>query len=307
MERMRFEEFKKAVVEGIKEWLPETFKAANVNLHVVTKNNDVKLTGLTITSKESNIAPTIYLEGFYETYQNGADMSEVLRKIADLRMQHDVPNDFDASVITEFERCKDKILPRLVGSKWNSQVLEARPHIIIEDLATVFCIDLGANEDGTMSVPIHNDLARSWGVTAEELYELAITNLENLDNASFKSINQVMMEMMGGGLDMDEDMLSDMMPPEDMMYVLTTKDKVNGACMLLNKKVMEKVVEKVGSDFFILPSSVHECLVVPAQDNMDISYLENMVQEVNASEVSEQERLSDRVYRYSLENGIELA
>ena len=105
---------------------------------------------------------------------------------------------------------------------------------------------------------------------------------------------------------MAERMCEEMMRPEDRMYILTNIYKVNGASMLLDSDMMQKVMEEVGSDFFILPSSSHEVLIVPADSGMQSSDLEMMVREVNDTEVSDTEILSYHVYRYSMENGIQI-
>ena len=195
-EKMRFEEFKVAVVDGIREWLPEQFATAHVSLQVVTKNNDLQLTGLTIQSVGSNVSPTIYLESFYEKYQEGIEMPDILRRIAEVRMEYEVEGDFEVSQITDFDNCKDKILPRLIGAEWNQTLLGKRPHIIIEDLAVTFYIDLGKHNDGSMSVPIHNDLMNTWGVTTDDLFEIAVKNLSDSKAGTFRSINEVMASMM---------------------------------------------------------------------------------------------------------------
>ena len=99
------------------------------------------------------------------------------------------------------------------------------------------------------------------------------------------------------------------MPPaidEEQMYVLSNSIKVNGASAVLDAKMMEDIAEKVG-DFYILPSSIHELLVVPVKSGMDVESLENMVCEVNATQVQLEERLSDHVYTYSLEEGLKIA
>lgn len=309
-----FEEFKVAVVDGIREWLPEQFATAHVSIQVVTKNNDLKLTGLTIQSVGSNIAPTIYLEGFYEKYQEGTEMPEILRLIAEVRVKHEIEGGFDASQITDFDKCQDKILPRLVGAEWNKELLEKRPHVIIEDLAVTFCIDLGANEEGTMSVPIHNDLMNSWGVTVETLYELAVKNLSGSKVGTFRSMNEVMAAMMlpnlieeYGDEETAEQMLEMMMPPEDKIFVLSNRSGINGASILLDKEMMQTVIDRVGSDFYILPSSLHEVLVVPADEGMNPADLVSMVVEVNQTTVETSDRLSNQIYTYSVDEGIKLA
>ena len=310
-----FEEFKVAVIDGIRDWLPEQFATAHVSLQTVTKNNDLKLTGLTIQSVGSNIAPTIYLEGFYEKYQEGVEMPEILRRIADVRMEHEVEGDFDASQITDFTRCQDKILPRIIGAEWNQELLEKRPHVLIEDLAVTFCIDLGTHADGSMSVPIHNELMNGWGVTADDLYEIAVKNLTDSNVGTFRSMNEVMLEMMlpniiaecDGDEEAARETLDMMMPPEDRMYVLCNKDKIYGASVLLDQKLMQSVIDRIGNEFYILPSSVHECLVVPASQDMEPSDLVAMVREVNSTTVSNEDRLSNNIYTYSIEEGLKLA
>ena len=309
-----FEEFKVAVVDGIREWLPEQFKTAHVSIQVITKNNDLKLTGLTIQSVESNIAPTIYLEDFYKKYQEGTEMPEILRLIAEVRVEHEIEGGFDASQITDFDKCQDKILPRLVGAEWNKDLLEKRPHVIIEDLAVTFYIDLGANEEGSMSVQIHNDLMNSWGVTVETLYELAVKNLSGSKVGTFRTINEVMAEIMlpnlieeYGDKETAEQMLKMMMPPEDKMFVLSNRSGINGASILLDKQMMQTVIDRVGSDFYILPSSIHEVLVVPADVGMNPADLVAMVVEVNQTTVETSERLSNQIYTYSVDEGIKLA
>ena len=150
----------------------------------------------------------------------------------------------------------------------------------------------------------------SWGVTQEELHDIAISNLESLSPSTFKSMNEVMAEMMlpqmieecGGDRDMAEAMLSAMMPPEEKMYVISNEEKLNGAAALLDDKLMDSIREKIGDDFFILPSSIHECLVVPADAGMELRDLENMVKEVNETQVAPQDRLSDHVYQYDADS-----
>lgn len=315
MKKMQFDEFCNLVVERVKEFLPEHFEKASVSLQVVTKNNDLQLTGLTIQSVGSNVSPTIYLESFYEKYQEGIEMPDILRRIAEVRMEYEVEGDFEVSQITDFDNCKDKILPRLIGAEWNQTLLEKRPHIIIEDLAVTFYIDLGKHNDGSMSVPIHNDLMNTWAVTADYLYELAVSNLTAANVGTFASMNEVMAEMMmpkmieecGGDREAAEQMLEMMMPPEDKMFVLSNKSKVNGASILLDKQMMQSVIDRVGSDFYILPSSIHECLVVPASQDMEPDDLVAMVREVNSTTVSNEDRLSNSIYTYSIEEGIKLA
>ena len=303
-EKMMFDEFKNEVVGKIREFLPESFAAAEVSLQVVRKNNDLQLTGLTIRSTDNNICPTIYLEKFYEEYEAGADMSEVLAKIAEVRMKHDVAEQFNVAQITDFEQIKGKLVPRLVNAEMNFELLETRPHMLIEDLAVTYCALLDQSFDGTASVAVTNDLMKLWDTSVEELHKIAVANLSELLPSTFKGMTEVMSEMMG--MSTEEMEMMGMTPEDEQMFVLSNSIKVNGASAVLDTKMMEEIAEKVG-DFFILPSSVHELLIVPVRSGMDVDSLESMVREVNATQVQLEERLSDHVYTYSLEEGLKIA
>ena len=128
MNKMKFDEFKDAVVSKIREFLPETFANADVRLNVVTKNNDMRLTGLTITAGGSNVSPTIYLESFFDAYEKGEDINTILKKIADTRVSHEFKDNFDTGEITDFSRCRERIIPRLIGKAWNERLLQERPY-----------------------------------------------------------------------------------------------------------------------------------------------------------------------------------
>ena len=111
-----------------------------------------------------------------------------------------------------------------------------------------------------------------------------------------------MPDMMNSGMSEEEarKAVESMVPPatDDMLYVLSNEARLHGAAAILNKKIMDDITDKLGKDFFILPSSIHEVLIVPKNDRTDLKDLESMVRDVNASHVSPGERLSDHVYAY---------
>ena len=313
MSKLTFDEFKETVKNEVKEFLPENFHTTDIKLKVFEKNNNVKLTGLIIESA-CNMSPTIYIDNFYKKYQDGTDINIILQEIAKIRMEYDVTDDFDVTTVTDFNKCRNKIMPRLIGAEENSEILKVRPHIRIEDLAVTFCIDLGENKDGLMSVPVQFELMETWNVTADQLYEIALENLTKADIGVFTPMREILFAGMLSELkeicDGDEEEARrklDQMIPDNNLWVLTNKRRVNGANMLLDRSVMEDVIKEVGTDFFILPSSIHECIILPTDSGMDSQQLEAMVCEVNETQVEKEERLSNSVYRYTLENGITLA
>ena len=297
---MDFEEFKASVTEQIKDYLPEKYADANVTIQDVTKNNDMQLSGLMIKTEDTNIAPNIYLENFFEQYQDGRDMADILQNIADVRVQHEMNQDFDVSKLTDIDQVKDHIICKLVNAEMNAEYLADKPHTIVEDLAVVYAVDLGGSEAGKMSAPITNKLMEQYGLNTQELHDIAIHNLAK-SQIEFKTMRDVLVDMMFPDGIQDGDPRAFMLPPEEenpSMYVLSNADKLNGAAALLDSKTMEDISEKLGGDFIVLPSSIHECIVLPVNEGMDRHTLEAMVQDVNAGQVAPEERLSDHVYMY---------
>ena len=303
---MRFSEFTTEVVNKIKEFLPESFANASVELQTVTKNNDLKLTGLSIRCADNNICPTIYLEHFYDKYEDGEEMSDILSDIADLRVRNEMKEGFDVEQITNFERVKESIVPRLVGTEWNASLLEQRPHKLIADLAITYHVMIKQDLDGTASAPITYQLMNGWGIDEDTLYEIAMNNLAMLGQSSFRSITSVLREMMPIDIDLDEaDLLAEeMFPSDEFMYVLSNEQKLYGATALLDKEIMKVVVDKFGTDFYILPSSVHEVIIIKANSDMNPAQLSEMIESVNFGQVAPDERLGSHPYQYTLESGL---
>ena len=293
MQGLSFEEFAKKVQEEIKSYLPEKYADSTVDLHEVIKNNDTKLHALTVSSPEGNVAPTIYLEQYYGDYQDGHDFSDVLEEIAQVRINHEVGRDMDVTMLSDYEKVKEKIIPRLVNLEQNKELLADRPYTVMDDLAVTYHVFLGEHEGGTMSAPVTNAMLSMYGVDVNTIHEQAVANLNEVTPSVFKSMGQVMMEMMG------DDFPAELMPPDDgLMYVLSNKDKLHGASALLDEKMMQEVSERMNGDFYILPSSVHETIIIPKNAEMDRETLEGMVRDVNATQVALDERLSDHVYVY---------
>lgn len=216
----------------------------------------------------------------------------------------------DTEALLNYESVKDKLVCRLVNAERNAESLANMPHTMICDLAVTYCVYLGKKDGNIGAVPITNDLMKRYGVSVEELHRDALKSMDVVLPAAFKSMTDVMVEMMlpnlvRGGVDevtaekMIRSQFPDRMGVE--MYVLTNKERYRGAAALLSDKAMREVVESIGSDFFILPSSVHEVIIIKPDGDASkecFDSLRQMVCEVNGSCVADNEVLSDNVYVY---------
>lgn len=311
---MTFDEFKKEVTERIKDFLPLEYQDAKVEIKDVIKNNDTHLSGLTIHRDDEGISPTLYLENYYDALQNGEhSLNGILSRMAETyneAMQNEITKDAKEIVnnITDYEATKGKIVPRLVNRDSNEERLQDMPHTEMGDLAVTYHVDLGSAEDGQMSVAISNQMMEKYGVSVEDLHEQACGNMESLTPTTFKTMADTLMEIMVPDYaEMSEEEREQRKEEmglggtdQDAMFVISNSSKTFGAAALLDSESLDKIEAQIG-EFYILPSSVHECILVPKREDMDLATLENMVQEVNATQVAPNEVLSDHVYAYDSE------
>lgn len=303
---MEYRDFVEQVKNQIQDFLPVKFADATVEVNQVVKNNDCVLDGLLIKTVESNIAPTIYLNPYYKQIQDGAELDDVLTQIADVYQSNYISHDMDMSAILDYEKIKERIVCKLINMEKNQLFLQDKPYSRMEDLAVVYQILMDKTKDGTATVTITDKLMDGYGITLDELHNKAIQNMDFLQPYCFKGMNEVMAEIYAESIawenqismeEAKEMALQMMLDIPDAMYVLTIETKVNGANAILNDDIRQAIAKQVG-DFYVLPSSIHESLIVPKSNGMKLDDLEQMVQEVNRTQVASEERLSDHVYEY---------
>ena len=194
-----------------------------------------------------------------------------------------------------FEEVKDKVSARLINREGNREYLSDKPFTPFEDLAIVYDVNLGSKEN-PMVIIINDAAKESFDVSLEELHEIAMLNLAK-EKKEFLTMKDMIMKSMG--LDPDDPELHILFPEtEHPMFVLSRESLAYGAAAILDKETQEMIAGKFGGDYIILPSSIHETIVVPKTEDMDISLLHQMVRDVNESQVAPEEQLSDHVYIY---------
>lgn len=301
-EMMNLMEFVEYVKENIKGYLPDAFADATVQVSEVIKNNDQILYGMSILKPEQNISPTLYLEKWYEGYLRGKSLESILKEIACIRIDADIPEKFDIRQIMDFENCQDKIYPRIINRNLNEKMLVNKPYKTLEDLAISYFIKIGDLTDGAATMMINDELMKNWNITQDELHSVALKNEQNV-KYSVRSMSSVLKSI---GNDMSfwgvENVFDDSIP----FFIVTNENGINGSAVLLNTDYLKMIEHKIGK-FYILPSSVHEIIVLPESEVNDAVYLKEMVKDVNDSVVEDDEILSYNVYQFTAKNGLEIA
>lgn len=294
--KMNYVEFQEQIMVALSEQLPE---GTTVTTKTVLKNNDVERAGLIIVWKDSNLSPVLYLDYYYAMYEDGRDFSEVVNEMREVCMQNQVKQDFDTTFFTDWSMAREKITFKLVNFKENKRMLEQMPHRKFLDLAIVYQYMVEAKNDGVASIIINNFHMESWNVREADLYECACRNYLRMMPVTVKSMNQLLGELLEQDI---EDVADDVLHDSTQMYIVTNKSLHNGAASMLFFKEIKENYEVFQQDLYILPSSVHEILVLP-QMLGDVDELRQMVCEVNET-LEKEDRLSNQVYRYCCGSGI---
>ncbi|MBR4966576.1 MAG: hypothetical protein IKY53_08785 [Lachnospiraceae bacterium] len=294
---MKFNEFAETVREELEELMK---KETKVSIHSITKNNGVVLHGITISAESRNISPTIYLEEFYRDFLTGKQISEIVREIHGIYVNDTYKENIDISFFTEFEKAKEKIVYKLVNYEKNKGLLEEIPHVRYLDLAIVFQCMVQSEELGNATILIRNTHIALWQKTEEEIYEIALQNTPKLLPADLRTMEEILGELYS--VDQDEELsVAEQIGPTGM-YVLSNKKRLCGAATILYPGVLRGFAKEQGKNLIILPSSVHEVILLPAQNGYDREHLKQMVSDVNETQVDAQEVLSDGVYLYLMKS-----
>lgn len=287
---MEFTSFKTLVREEVERRAGKKYR---VRLNDVMKNNGVVLSGLTVMQEDSNISPTIYLNDYYEEYENGrATISMVINDVMDVYNRNKVNRKLDMRYFLNYDRVKDQIVMKLINTEKNSALLSDVPHMDFLDLSIVFQVLVSHANIGGASVLIHNAHAKLWGVNCDELYKCALKNTPQLLPYEIKGISDVICEIME--MDKESKDFGEQIP----MYVLSNSRRIDGAACMIYPQLIEDFATAVGGNLYIIPSSVHELLLLPACAVDNGEELINIIKEVNETQLLTEEILSDSLYVY---------
>lgn len=303
---MNFETFMETIKKDIKEYLPESYQDAQVMIQEQRKLNK-RYMGLTVTRAGDERIPTINLTDLYRQYNENPQfgITDVLEQISQVIQRE--PERFDVSRLTQYDEAKKHLYMRVSDADKNAHVLGGVPFVEREDLAITFHIAVEESEAGRASAIVTNRMMETYGVTRNQLYKDALANSPVIAPAKINNLGELLGRMTLEGM-------AEMgMPEEEIreakeriaeanqynpLIVVTNDSGLDGASAIFYPGVMDQLGEELKSDFFILPSSVHETIVAPDDGRFFYSELKEMVAEINATQVAPEDRLTDEVYHY---------
>lgn len=315
---MNFTSFTQLILKSLQEELGEGYTVLS---GTVNKNNGVTRTGITIKREGQNAFPTIYIDHFYKEDMTEEEIlltaDRLFESLADAELEEKV----DLSGFAEFDSAREKIAYKVISAEKNRKLLKEIPHKIVHNLAVVYFYTVQeAPFYGNAVVLINNHHMRQWKTNPEELFRIAERNSPRLFPWSIDSMEEVMRGMLAEDLsregkhgdaglvkeneqkDWTDELIGQIAAEFTSgrlpMYVLTNRQKMNGAACMFYPGVLEDFGKKLGRDFYLLPSSVHEVILVPADETVSKEALWEIVTDINRTQVAEEEILADSVYYY---------
>lgn len=285
---MNYLEFVDAVEAKMKN---EAKECVSVHVQTNVKNNGKKRKGLTIVERGLSVSPTIYLEEYFMQYRHGRSMESIVEKIWELYQDVRFRDNTIGERLMIYDRVKGKIVYKLINYEKNVEMLKEVPYRKFLDLALVCYVLLENETHGTATMTVKWEHIKRWGINKDALFELAENNTRRILPAEIKTMRDTIAELLG----------EEEAGEEDGMYVVTNASKCFGAVCLYYTGVLELLGEVIGEDFYIIPSSVHEMILVAQSMSVGREELEEMVREINETQVEEEEILSDKVYYYQCE------
>lgn len=300
--------FVSAITHQVKEKMG---KGYTIRIYKVTKNNSLELDSLVVQKEGKNFAPNIYLMPYYDSYLEGTSVQEIADRLCSIYRQSAVPIVHENFTYT-FEEMQSYIIYRLVSYERNKKLLSKIPYIRYMDLAITFHCLVRNDNEGIGTIRITNDHMEMWKVSKEEIDALAKENTKRLFPSSIRSMDDVIKGMLqeelinSGDNDSQEDLYDQFLSnhstkEQHRMYILSNQKGINGASCMLYADILREFASQINSDFYILPSSIHEIILVPYEKDIRKETLTEMVKDVNRTQVARDEVLSDSVYYFSRE------
>ncbi len=285
-----YEEFKDALIAELEDFYSSD---AEIIIKEVLKTNGVRMEGLSIVhDKEEKVYPIIYIDEIYKKcVDEELPIKEVVGWVIDARERRNASESMldVTKKLTDWDFAAENVYPALINTGYNAELLEelvSRPFL---DLSIIYIIRIPTDGfEGSASTKVTKTMLANYRISEDELYEQAMFNLRNKDKAEFMSMGEALMALSGCSFELDD------VPMK--MYVLNNGSKEYGASQLLNIETVRKAHE--GQAYYVIPSSIHEAILVEYDSEVDPQMIDSMIREINETELDARDILSDHVYFY---------
>ncbi len=297
---MNYDCFLKDITQRVTEKFGESYDVA---VQPTKKNNGVIFDTMTIRRVDELVCPNLYLQQFYEMYLDGLGLDDVTDRIVQSYHEAIPMIPIDPETLVTPEAVRENVVYRLINYEKNKGLLEDIPHKQFLDLALIYYVMVHTGEIGEGAIRVNRPILDHCELSEDEIDLAAMENTRNLLPADLVKITDLLREFgEKAGVQSYSDINLEEESSEAPLYVLTNKARHFGAYYMTDMELLSGISEQLESDLYILPSSVHECMVVPVKCWDDPAGLSAMVQDINCTQVTAEEYLADTVYRFDSRN-----
>lgn len=294
---MTYENFKRELLFAMQRQMG---KEVQITLESIPKNNGVVKEGLVIRTADSHVSPALFLQDIYSRLKNSPfSYDELACRLLNIGITEKEKLEEQVECYMDFYRAREHIFAHVINAGWNKARLESLPHEKVLDLAVVCSYRIDGGPTGSAMVLVDQSQTENWGITPSQLLAMAKANTARQYPVSLISIND-MIRMVADKEEMH--ICSEDLEDDIPMFILTNTEKYFGAYSLFYPNVQQHVADVLNSSYYVLPSSIHETILVPDSGMYTPEELQNMVKCVNSTQVDPKETLSDSVYFYDRKN-----
>ncbi len=297
---LSYKEFKETLVQELSQVLGDHVKVETAK---ITVNNGTVIEGLQLLDADTEVKPVFRLKRLYKIYQEGTSVKEmvlgILQGYLGLLRRRDM-----FEVQQDPEKAKENLVARLVSAEKNQERLKEAPWMPLLDLAVQLYYRI-TTPNGIEETLVLNEMFEAWHMSLDEAVSAAFENMMRTAPPIFAPIDE-MIDDLSARVDAeedakDEDAAETVKVPEGSVclpYVLTNTERCFGAVWMADKTTLKVIARQLQGSFYILPSSVHECMILPEDQFDDVPRLKQMVGEVNRTQVRCEEVLSYSIYLF---------
>ena len=305
-----FDEFKSTLMDLITKEI-EDRNLEGISMKFDTINSPDGMTDrLMVSVGESKMSMAFRLKEIFRDVNEGESMDRAVFKMVNtIEDNIDVVKTKESEVkdfVSDYEKVKDHTYLRLIPG--NSPVLSDTPHRMIEDMALVVNIHLEnfSDENGRSCVVVTKPLMDMYGINEAQLFADAERNSLAEEPLVFTPLCDMIRSLIES---------NEVPSPEEagiVTYIATNKSGFHGASVLAYPEFAEKAAETIGGSFYMLPSSVHEFILIKDDGKPNAKDLNKMVKNVNETVLEPRDLLSSQCYHYDakekkLETGLSYA
>lgn len=295
---MNYEEFKRKLINMLREGFDDNI---DLILHQGLKTNLGKVDILSIVNKEEEDAvcvPAACLQEYYEWHQREYSIDRIaLAIIDDYYKDKRIPKQVVIPLLEEiknYEKIKGRVYYRILNAEKNQDLFSEVPYLDFLDLKIVFYILAVGSTNEIGSIIVNQKLMDEWEISTDELCNIAMENTPKLFPVQVNTIGGIL-----GNMQIESD--AGQMWEEDL--VVSNHVWINGFGVILYPGILQEIAQRADKDMIILPSSIHEAILIPYDNRVDINEIQGIVRRVNDSLELQSEVLSNEVYLFEREKG----